>query len=53
MSKIELIKAERVDSKLIDEITRRIIVTVNPLKISFFAFDALFLINSVITLFFW
>lgn len=36
MSKIELIKAERVDSKLINEIIKRIAVAVNPLKIILF-----------------
>ena len=36
MSKIELIKAETVDNKLINEIIRRIVVIVNPLKIILF-----------------
>lgn len=36
MSKIELIKPERVDDKIINEIIRRIVAAVNPLKIVLF-----------------
>jgi len=36
MSKIELIKPRRVDDKLINEIIRRIVAAVNPLKINLF-----------------